>query len=66
MSDGAEAHAVHQDDVGAKLGMWLFLVTEMLLFGGLFISYSYMRSKYPAEFHHAGGDLNVRIPVSTS
>ena len=23
-----------------KLGMWLFLVTEMVLFGGLFIAYS--------------------------
>jgi cytochrome c oxidase subunit 3 len=63
VSHEAEAHAVHRDDFGAKLGMWLFLVTEMLLFGGLFISYSYMRSRYPAEFHHAGGELNAIIGV---
>ena len=27
---------VHKDYEGAKLGMWLFLFTEILLFGGLF------------------------------
>ena len=54
---------VHRDDQGAKLGMWLFLVTEIVLFGGLFIAYSYMRYRYPAEFHHAGSELNVRLGV---
>jgi len=63
VNQGADEHAAHRDDFGAKLGMWLFLVTEMLLFGGLFISYSYMRFKYPAEFHHAGGELNATIGV---
>ena len=53
----------HRDDQGAKLGMWLFLVTEIVLFGGLFIAYSYMRYRYPAEFHHAGSELNVRLGV---
>ena len=46
-----------------KLGMWLFLVTEMVLFGGLFIAYSYMRSRYPAEFHHGGAELNATLGV---
>jgi cytochrome c oxidase subunit 3 len=55
--------SVHRDDQGAKLGMWLFLVTEIVLFGGLFIAYSYMRYRYPAEFHHAGSELNVRLGV---
>ena len=54
---------VHRDDFGARLGMWLFLVTEMLLFGGLFIAYSYMRFRYPAEFHHGGSELNVTLGV---
>ncbi len=54
---------VHRDDFGSRLGMWLFLVTEMVLFGGLFIAYSYMRAKYPAEFHHAGMELNVPLGV---
>ncbi len=60
------AHAGHRDDFGAKLGMWLFLVTEILLFGGLFISYSYMRAKYPMEFHEGGQELNVPIGVANT
>jgi len=57
------AHFEHRDDFGARLGMWLFLVTEIILFGGLFISYSYMRSLYPMEFHHAGSELNATLGV---
>jgi cytochrome c oxidase subunit III len=53
----------HRDNFGSKLGMWLFLVTEMVLFGGLFIAYSYMRHRYPAEFHHGGAELNVTLGV---
>jgi cytochrome c oxidase subunit 3 len=58
-----DAHAIHRDDYGAKLGMWLFLVTEVNLFGGLFIAYAYMRHKYPAEFHLGGGQLNATLGV---
>ena len=54
---------VHRDDLGSRLGMWLFLVTEMVLFGGLFIGYSYMRHRYPAEFHHGGGELNATLGI---
>jgi len=53
----------HRDDEGAKIGMWLFLFTEIILFGGLFLLYSAYRSKYPHEFHHAGGELNAVIGV---
>lgn len=49
----------HKDNVGAKLGMWLFLFTELLLFGGLFILYSVYLSRYPHEFAKAGKELNV-------
>ena len=66
MTDTPHAPAVHRDDFGARLGMWLFLVTEMMLFGGLFIAYSYMRSTYPAEFHHAGEELNVTLGVTNT
>ncbi len=62
----AHAHAEHRDTFGAKLGMWLFLVTEINLFGGLFIAYSYMRHKYPAEFHHGGGELNATLGVTNT
>ena len=33
-----------------KLGMWLFLATELLLFGGLFAAYAIYRAKYPEMF----------------
>lgn len=49
----------HKDYEGAKMGMWLFLFTEVILFGGLFILYSVYLSKYQPEFHKAGGDLNA-------
>jgi cytochrome c oxidase subunit III len=58
----ASGHS-HRDDEGAKLGMWLFLFTEILLFGGLFILYSAYRSHYPYEFHEGGQHLNVAIGV---
>ncbi len=43
----SRSHEVHKDPEGAKLGMWLFLVTELLLFAGLFLVYSvYTISSY--------------------
>ena len=53
------SHVEERDDVGAKLGMWLFLFTELLLFGGLFILYAVYLSRYPHEFSTAGHELNV-------
>ena len=66
MSTETHAPAIHRDDFGAKLGMWLFLVTEINLFGGLFVAYSYMRHKYPAEFHHGGSELNATLGVTNT
>jgi cytochrome c oxidase subunit III len=58
--------AVHKDREGAKLGMWLFLFTEILLFGGLFLLYSVYRSKYPQDFHAGGQHLNFIIGVANT
>ncbi len=52
-------HSSHQDAVGARLGMWLFLFTEILLFGGIFLLYSVYRSKFPADFHYAASHLDI-------
>ncbi len=41
--------------------MWLFLFTEMLLFGGLFLLYSVYRAKNPEAFHEGASHLNVLI-----
>ncbi|PNU21399.1 cytochrome C oxidase subunit III [Geothermobacter hydrogeniphilus] len=53
-------HAEHPKDYsGAKLGMWLFLFTEVLLFGGLFILYAVYLQRYPEGFKLGGDQLNV-------
>ncbi len=55
------AHTEHRDYVGAKLGMWFFLFTEVLLFGGMFLVYSVYREVNSADFHEAGMEMNVVI-----
>jgi cytochrome c oxidase subunit 3 len=52
------AHAVHYDPIGSKIGMWLFLFTEVLLFGTLFIAYAVYLNKYHFEFHDGSAELN--------
>ena len=55
-------HVHHMDAVtayhSAKLGMWLFLATEILLFAGVFCCYALYHWMYPEEFHHASKQLN--------
>jgi cytochrome c oxidase subunit 3 len=57
----SDTHEGHRDDAGAKVGMWLFLVTEILLFGGMFLLYSIFRTKHPLEFHNAAQHLSTFI-----
>ena len=54
-------HTQHHDYTGGKLGMWLFLFTEILLFGGLFLIYAVYRSKYAQEFHAAAQGLSTTL-----
>ncbi len=54
-------HTEHRDYTGAKLGMWLFLFTEILLFGGMFLVYAEFRQVNAADFHEAGREMNVVI-----
>lgn len=42
----------------SKFGMWLFLVTEIMLFGGLFVAYIIYRNLYPEMYHEAHHHLN--------
>jgi cytochrome c oxidase subunit 3 len=51
----------HRDDEASKLGMWLFIFTELLLFGGLFLVYSIYRAQYPVNFHEASLELSVTM-----
>jgi len=60
-------HHVHRDDVGAKMGMWLFLFTEVLLFGGMFLVYAVYRYHFAAmELNTTMGTLNTIILLTSS
>jgi cytochrome c oxidase subunit 3 len=50
----------HQNEA-TTLGMWVFLATEILIFGALFTGYAAYRSWYPAAFEAASGRLNLLI-----
>src|SRR4051812_39664476 len=56
-------HFASADDEfeAAKQGMWVFLVTEVLMFGGLFVAYGIFRGMYPAMFHEAHEYLAVKM-----
>lgn len=65
-SVGAGALKHHFEDIeqqrGAeRLGMWMFLATEILFFGGLFLAYTVYRLLYPKDFADASGRLNVLV-----
>jgi cytochrome c oxidase subunit 3 len=62
-----------QQSEAATLGMWVFLVTEILFFGGLFLTYMVYRSLYPAAFAAAShemvvwaGTLNTVVLITSS
>ena len=57
----------------AKIGMWLFLATEILMFGGLFVGFGLMQGKFPEAFlqahHHLDkslGALNTIVLLVSS
>lgn len=50
---------LHQDYTMARTGMWLFLFTEILLFGGIFLLYATYRAKFPGDFHFCAGTLDL-------
>lgn len=64
--------AVQQREA-ATLGMWVFLLTEVMLFGGLFTGYSVYRSIYPETFAAASrqldfllGTINTAVLIASS
>jgi cytochrome c oxidase subunit 3 len=45
----------------ATLGMWTFLATEVLFFGGLFLAYAIYHWLYPEAFRHASDHLKWQL-----
>jgi cytochrome c oxidase subunit 3 len=65
--------AARDHKVFSRVGMWLFLLSEILIFGGLFLVYAMYRAKHPADFHAASmelsrfdGTLNTAILLTSS
>jgi len=61
MEQNAHTEHDHYDAEASKIGMWLFIFTELLLFGGLFIVYSVYRFMNQDAFHLAAEELNTTI-----
>jgi cytochrome c oxidase subunit 3 len=63
----AASALVHQfDDLdqqreASSLGMWVFLITEIMFFGGLFAGYTVYRTAYPEAFAEGSRHLNVYL-----
>lgn len=53
------AEAGHIDQQGKKMGMWFFLLTEILFFGGMFLLYAIFRFQYAQAFHAAAREENL-------
>ena len=67
-SHGTHAHhndlqhhfdSLEQQHEAATLGMWLFLITEVLFFGGLFLAYMLYRVWYPVAWAEASRELDI-------
>ncbi|MGB8475878.1 MAG: cytochrome c oxidase subunit 3 family protein [Candidatus Acidiferrum sp.] len=54
---------LEQQKASATLGMWIFLATEILFFGGLFLTYTINRQAYPGVFAEASTTLS--LPLGT-
>ena len=55
-----------QQSEATTLGMWVFLVTEVLFFGGLFATYMIYRSWYPDAFAVASHELDVVLGTTNT
>lgn len=66
---GALAHhfeTYDQQKEASNLGMWLFLVTEVMFFGGFFLAYIVYRSKFPLDFAYASHELDVTLGTTNT
>jgi cytochrome c oxidase subunit 3 len=64
MSDAATAPAHQFDDTAQQhdaswIGMWVFIATEVMFFGGMFTGYIYYRASYSQAFADASNHLEI-------
>lgn len=67
MSTGKTHHVAHhfanakEEFEACKLGIWLFLLTEILMFGGLFVCYGVFHNLYPNAFQEGAQFLDWKL-----
>jgi cytochrome c oxidase subunit 3 len=71
LADAAPTFAHQFDDSeqqheASALGMWLFLVTEIMFFGGLFTGYTVFISRFHEAFTHASAHLDVELGATNT
>src|SRR6476660_8526774 len=52
---------MEQQREAGTLGMWVFLVTEIMFFGAMFLAYTLYRAQYPAAFVSASNHLDITL-----
>ena len=57
---------LEQQKETATLGMWIFLVTEVLFFGGLFLTYTINRSAFSTAFGIGSNTLDITLGASNT
>lgn len=65
----AQAHhfdSAEQQHEAASLGMWVFLATEIMFFGGLFAAYAIYRWAFPASFAASSRRLDVSLGTTNT
>jgi cytochrome c oxidase subunit 3 len=55
-----------QQKEASTVGMWLFLVTEVMFFGGMFMAYIAYRHAYPHVFAEASQKLNITLGLTNT
>lgn len=55
-----------QQREASSLGMWAFLVTEVMFFGAVFAAYAVCRTMYPAAFGESSNKLNVVLGATNT
>jgi len=55
-----------QQKDASTLGMWIFLITEIMFFGGMFLAYTVYRHAYPHAFAVASSSLDVYIGAANT
>lgn len=51
----------NNDDIGSKLGFWLFLFTELMLFGSMFLVFSFFFYRFGHDFVIASSHLHLTL-----